>query len=185
MDLNKIIESFGERYTENIAFLQKIIEKLNLNLNSKILDIGTGGGRMAVILALNGYNVVTGEPEGHEWGEWQDLAKEADVLSSIRFRYFRAESLPFEENSFDAIFLFGSLHHMVERYEALQECVRVVKKSQGYIVVIEFTPEGIKSIKKRHNTHPDAVDPRDYLKDRSLKVEIVQSSKLNAYIFNP
>jgi ubiquinone/menaquinone biosynthesis C-methylase UbiE len=182
MDLKKLREIFGDKYTLNILFLQTVLDELNLKKNSKILDIGTGGGRMAVLLAVNGYNVITGEPEGHNWGEWYDFAKEAGVSDQIEFRNFRAENLPFEANSFDAIFLYGSLHHIGEREKALKECARIMKKTSGIIIIIEFTKEGVKKVKHKHPSHPDAVDPRDFIENLPLKIRLIPGMKLNAYI---
>jgi len=39
-------------------FINPVIQKLNLDKNAKILDVGTGQGRMAIILALNNYIVI-------------------------------------------------------------------------------------------------------------------------------
>jgi ubiquinone/menaquinone biosynthesis C-methylase UbiE len=183
MKMSKLQEIFGDKYSENLVFLQKILKKLDLKKTAKILDIGTGGGRMAVILAINGYRVITGEPEGHNWGEWRKLAKKADVLPLIKFEHFRAENLPYKNDFFDAVFMFGSLHHITERFKALRECHRVLNK-QGYIVIMEFTEKGIKEIRKKHPTHPNAVNPEEYTKDLPLSLDIFQSKKLNAYIFS-
>ncbi len=49
------------------------INNLNLDKNSKIFDIGTGLGAMVILLALNGFDVLTGEPEVNpERDEWEN-----------------------------------------------------------------------------------------------------------------
>ena len=58
---------WGREWSHDIDFVSKVIHHLKLEKDCKILDIGTGQGIMAVNLALNGYEVITGEPEeGHE-----------------------------------------------------------------------------------------------------------------------
>ena len=48
---------------DDVEFIFENIKKLELNNDCKILDIGTGIGVMSTLLALNGFNVITGEPE--------------------------------------------------------------------------------------------------------------------------
>ena len=64
MDLQNI---WSNEWTNDVDFISIVISHLKLKKDSKILDIGTGQGIMAVSLAVNGYEVTTGEPEaGHE-----------------------------------------------------------------------------------------------------------------------
>jgi len=62
MSLAKYKQIFRE-FAEEVEFMDENIKKLNLDKNSKILDIGTGMGAMSTLLALNGFTVLTGEPE--------------------------------------------------------------------------------------------------------------------------
>lgn len=65
MSLDKLKEVIIHEFTSDIDFIDDSIKKLKpfLDMDSKILDVGTGFGIMAIILALNGYDVLTGEPE--------------------------------------------------------------------------------------------------------------------------
>ena len=71
MNLEIANKVWGEKWTFDLEFIDDIIHQLDLTKNSKILDIGTGAGIMAVILALNGFDVLTGEPE-QEYEEYEE-----------------------------------------------------------------------------------------------------------------
>ena len=161
MSLKKIIGILGERFSENIDFICDVIKNLNLDPNSSILDIGTGRGKMAIILALTGFKIITGEPKGHNWADWQYNARKVKVLDKITFNNFQAENLPFEDSYFDAIFVYGSFHHFTDKFKAFSEISRIIKpKPYGKIIIFEFTEAGIEKIRERYSNHPDARHPQ-------------------------
>ena len=182
MNLKEAIKLLDKEFRYNADFISGIIESLNMDKNAKILDIGTGRGVMAINLALHGYYVITGEPEEHKWADWRTAAKKVNVEKLIEFTPLRAENLPFEDLSFDVIFFYVSFHHISDKYRTLKECVRVIKK-QGLIIIIELTPNGIKEVRKSYPSHTDAVDPRNYVVNLPLSIQLIESPTINAYIF--
>ena len=62
ISLEKYRQIFHE-FADDVEFIDENIKKLELNKDCKILDIGTGIGAMSTLLALNGFSVITGEPE--------------------------------------------------------------------------------------------------------------------------
>ncbi len=182
MNIGQVKEILGEEFGRVIDFLSSVIVKLELAKNSSVLDVGTGRAHMAITLALHGYIVITGEPEGVYWADWRTSAKKVSVEEMITFKPFNAENLPFEDASFDAIFLYATFHHIDNKERALSELLRVMK-SEGTLVIIELTEAGVNSVRERYKSHPDAVDPRDYTKELGLKVKVIESRDLNAYIY--
>jgi len=169
LSLKKIIGILGERFSENIDFICEVIKNLNLDPNSLILDIG----------------IITGEPEGHNWADWQNNAREVNVLDKITFKNFQAENLPFEDSSFEAIFANGSFHHFSDKSKALSEISRIIKPNPyGKIIIFEFTEAGIEKIREKYPGHPDATDPVDFIGDLPLNFIVKKSGLINAYIFD-
>jgi ubiquinone/menaquinone biosynthesis C-methylase UbiE len=186
---------WSEDWTHDIELIDETIRYLNLEKSSKILDIGTGFGVMAISLALAGYDVLTGEPEEkdewqehceeHNWEDyvdWRESARSFGVERNIEFEHFNAEHLPFPQESFDAVFLYDALQHMVDREKALQESLRVMK-SNGIICVIEVNEYGSKYYKEHEATFDtEKVDPRNYIIRDDIAVEVVPGDFSDAYI---
>ncbi|MFX1569248.1 MAG: class I SAM-dependent methyltransferase [Promethearchaeota archaeon] len=182
MMLEQIKEKLGEKFRRDADFLDLIIDDLKLDKKSKILDVGTGWGFMAITLALHDYEVITGEPEGAKWADWRSRAELVNVEDKITFKSFNAENLPFGDASFDAVFLYTSLHHISNKSRAISEILRVLKYD-GYLLIIELTEEGVEKIKARHISHPNAIDPREFTKKFNLEAKLIHSKFLNAYIY--
>ncbi|MFX1453108.1 MAG: class I SAM-dependent methyltransferase, partial [Promethearchaeota archaeon] len=105
-----------------------------------------------------------------------------NVKDKITFKPFNAEDLPFGDALFDAVFLYTSLHHIENKSRAISEILRVMKYD-AYLIIIELTEEGVEKIRERHISHPDAVDPREFMKNFDIEVKTMHSKFLNAYIY--
>ena len=133
MNKKEIKKLLGTEFAIIYNDINPVIQSLNLDQQTNILDVGTGKGRMAITLALNGYKVITGEPESdnseYAKQDWLIDAKKVKVDSFITYKPFDAEKMPFEDNYFDAIFILGALHHMNNPASAFKECIRITKKN--------------------------------------------------------
>lgn len=164
------------------------LEKLNLTAKSQILDIGTGSGNFAIYLASRGYDVLTGEPSDdrtqYARRDWAANAEKAGLLDKIRFQNFDAEDLPFDSETFDAVFFFGVLHHIPEviRNSAIREALRVTKRS-GVLVIFEPKIELLKQIWANDPDHPLAANPSIYLSDPSISELRIDGSKMDIFMY--
>ena len=188
MDKSDVKKLLGEDFSFIFDNIDPVVRELKLEKNSKILDVGTGEGRMAITLALNNYHVLTGELESDESvyakRNWLESAKKAEVDHLITYTPFDAERMPFEDASFDIVFIAGSLHHIKDGQAAYNESVRVIKTS-GKICIFEPNLRAIGTIReKKYADHPDAVDPRDYNRVHKLSLEIEKTFFYDAYIFH-
>lgn len=187
MDINEVKERLGSEFGFLLENTKPIFQELELDKNAKILDVGTGEGKMAITLALNGYKVLTGELESDESEyakkNWLESAKKAKVDHLITYTPFNAEKMPFEDEFFDAIFISGALHHINDRQAAFNESVRVLKNT-GIICILEPKARSVDYIRaNKFPDHPDAEDPRIYNKELQLSVEIKETSFHDVYIF--
>jgi len=100
----------------------------------KILDVGCGEGALVRLFARNG-----AEAEGIDpLAQAIERAKAADHVPGTSFRQGGGESLPYADDSFDAVCFFNSLHHVPQALmdKALAEAARVVCPG-GEILVVE------------------------------------------------
>ncbi|MGZ4308483.1 MAG: class I SAM-dependent methyltransferase [Gaiellaceae bacterium] len=101
------------------ADLDRVVEWCDPGEGVKALDVATGGGHVARRLREEGCDVVTLDPSP---------GMRADVLAG-------AESIPFEDGSFDVVVSRIAPHHFEDVAAALAEMARVSKR----LVVIEDT----------------------------------------------
>jgi len=125
-------DKFSEQCTTN-----RLIEIIDVDDNTQILDVATGTGRIALILAQKGGNVVGIDLTEAMLQEAQQKAKKAK-LSSIQLQVANAKSLPFKDDSFDVIVSFRFFHLMPNnlRRPIIEEMLRVLKPNG--LLVLEF-----------------------------------------------
>jgi SAM-dependent methyltransferase len=154
------------------------------------------------LIALNGLNVLTGQPEKDtEWEEtkkhhsghkhenyhehnhhgifnWKENAKTLGVRNKIEFQSVDVEKPGFPDEPFDAIFMYDSLHHIKNRKLALNQCLRVLEPD-GIVYVIEWNEKHIYYCQKKGGLDIDHVDPGKILDRLNIDVQLIKGEVFN------
>jgi ubiquinone/menaquinone biosynthesis C-methylase UbiE len=130
--VDKTIPPFAEYSGDLLAGAKKFLGPLT---HKKILEIGCGNGELSVWLAKNGAEVWGVDISDESIKIAEQRSAENHTATHTHFFSQPAESLPFENNFFDVVFINVTLHHL-EIETSLKEFKRVLKP-QGIFVAIE------------------------------------------------
>jgi ubiquinone/menaquinone biosynthesis C-methylase UbiE len=176
--------TLGDHFAFFFDLVQAQLQRLDLDRDARILDVGTGRGAAAITLALCGHRVLTGEP-GDDHSEyakqaWRERAQMVGVADAITFQPFEAERMPFADGAFDAVFMLGALHHMRDPALAVAECVRVLAPG-GAVCILEPNAAMVASVRPEHPDHPDPTDPTPFVPG-THGLETVHGEKFDVYL---
>ena len=186
MSLEKLLKINSEVYTIDAEFIDKTIKKLNLDKDSKILELGTGFGTMTTILALNDFNVVTGEPEDECHHDWRKAAKALGVEHKIKYQYLDAENLKLPAGSIDVVVMHFTLEHIKKKELAIKECLKVVK-TNGKVIIIQHSEKGIEYFQNttyQCSVPPQPVNPKDSITEDYVSLKVINGTYVNIFILS-
>lgn len=138
----KTKNSFGEEWTKFNSFNPEEIEKIGDEyfdivpshiLNSEqtqALDLGCGTGRWSIYLSDKVKNIEAIDPSDAIFAA-AHLCKDYD---NINLSQASADTIPFDNNTFDFAMSLGVLHHIPDTQKALNDLVSKVKKG-GHVLI--------------------------------------------------
>ena len=129
---DEISKGYDELHSgEQLKKLRIIASELNINKNTKILDVGCGSGLSAKVFECN----ITG------------IDPSEKLLKDCPFFAIKgtAENMPFAHNAFDIVIAVTSIHNFDNLDQGLKEIQRVGNK-QFILTVIKKSPNKDKII---------------------------------------
>ncbi len=134
-------EACGERYGDEQDRIRYELEPEILCVadfasarGRRVLEIGVGMGADCVRWAGAGAEVVGVDLTERAVSLTMQRLAEAGLRGDVRVA--DAESLPFEDGSFDVVWSWGVLHHTPRADQALVEAARVLKPNGRYAVMV-------------------------------------------------
>jgi len=118
------------------SFFKHISKAFNLNSSSRVLDLGTGTGQIAIPSATRVKEVVAVDPEQEMLDEGRRIAYEKGI-ENITWVLSKAEEVPSTLGTFD-VTTMGASFHWMDQDKALS-IVHQLTNSGGGIVIVPNT----------------------------------------------
>lgn len=119
----------AQAYGRNGAFVHElaggVLEWLNAQMGEFVLDLGCGDGQLTQRLAATGAHVLGVDASGNMVAAARERGIEAEQAN--------AESLPFHDATFDAVFSNAALHWVRDHESMLAQVHRVLKPGGRFV----------------------------------------------------
>jgi ubiquinone/menaquinone biosynthesis C-methylase UbiE len=103
----------------------------------RVLDIGTGSGRLAIELAKAkgcNFEIVGLDNSGDMIEKARENARRYGVADKIKFLLATGSDIPFADKSFDLVISYASLHHWFQPVDVFNEVARVTADGGSAII---------------------------------------------------
>ena len=126
----------------------------------RVLDVATGTGDMAIMMTryLPGVKVTGIDISDGMLEIGRQKVTKAGLQEQIELRNGDSESIPYPDNSFDAITVAFGVRNFEHLERGLQEMLRVLKPG-GRLVILEFSRPGRGGFRQLYNLYLKVVAP--------------------------
>jgi len=144
---NDRLELF-KKYGYDIPRARKfIISKAKFTKGGNMLEIGTGRGHMATLLAKNSFRFISIDLDRKAQNAARIHLKTMNRDKSVILKIMNAEKLRYKDGSFDNVISVNFIHHAKNPSKCLKEMVRVVKNK---LIIADINKRGESIMEKVH-----------------------------------
>jgi len=115
---------------------EQIVNKLSLQKDDTVLDLGAGAGYFSIPIAEQASKVVAVDVSKEMLVHLKDNMREAN-LDNIETVEHEIETLPFEDRYADKVIASLVMHEVKDINQTLREIIRVLK-TEGILVIVEW-----------------------------------------------
>ncbi len=141
----------------DLGALLKLVDLLQPQATDSILDIATGAGNVALAFAPHVAKVVAFDLTQQMLEMTAQRANEQGITNLVT-KLGKAESLPFDDETFDIVVVRLAPHHFADIRKAVSEMSRVVKPG-GRILIVDSTCPEDKELARQVNELEKLRDP--------------------------
>ncbi len=124
-----------------------IISKAKLVKGGSMLEIGTGHGHMAILLAKDGFKFVSIDLDRKAQYAARIHLKTMNRDKLVTLRIMDAEKLRYKDGTFDNVISVNFIHHAKHPVKCLKEMVRVAKNK---LIIADINRRGERIMEKVH-----------------------------------
>jgi SAM-dependent methyltransferase len=143
-----VVKTFGEEWLKfkdysdeeirSVAVMYfDILNENIINKDSYCLDLGCGTGRWTKYLASKAGFIEAIDPSDAVFAADELLKK----VNNVRVTKASAETIPFDDGTFDFAMSIGVLHHIPDTQQAMIDCVKKVKKGGYFYCYLYYNME--------------------------------------------
>lgn len=118
-------------------------------VTGRVLDVGTGPGRLAILLAEEKAKVTSIEYEAEGIATARKNAVDSSLENQIWFLRGDAGCMPFADETFDLVASANVIHHLAKPVDSIWEMLRVCK-NDGCVVVADMNSTGLEMLGEVH-----------------------------------
>jgi demethylmenaquinone methyltransferase/2-methoxy-6-polyprenyl-1,4-benzoquinol methylase len=126
------------------SWRKKTVKALELKAGARVLDLATGTGDLAIMVAERHpeVTVVGVDPSAKMLEVGQKKVVDAGLAQRLTLELGDAQALRFEDNSFDGLCIAFGIRNVPDRLQGLREMARVTKPG-GRVAILELSePRG-------------------------------------------
>ena len=146
---HQAVKRFVKKYGYDMDKERERVVKRAGVIRAPILDVGTGPGRMANVLARRGFYVTTIDISRQMQRIARLYAQKYKVQKRIRFRAMDARMMQFPDCRFRTVFSANLLHDAKKPSRIVAEMLRVTRQG-GTLVISDLNRKGTALIHKVH-----------------------------------
>lgn len=143
-DRIKLFKKYGYDIPKARSF---ILSKSELAKGGSMLEIGTGKGHMSVVLAKEGFRLISIDLDRKAQNIARMHLKSIKRSSSIILKIMDAEKLRYKDNAFDYVISVNFIHHAKNPGRCLKEMIRVAKNK---LIIADINKRGERIMEKMH-----------------------------------
>jgi len=123
-----------------------ILTKAKLS-KAKILEVGTGKGHMAIVLAKKGFKLTSVDLDRKAQHIAKASLKAMKLDKLVTLKIMNAERLQYKDNSFDSVISVNFIHHAKNPNKCLKEMIRVTRNK---LIIADINKRGERIMEKVH-----------------------------------
>jgi ubiquinone/menaquinone biosynthesis C-methylase UbiE len=124
-----------------------ILAKARLS-KGKVLEVGTGKGHLAIVLAKKGFKFTSIDLDTKAQKVAKSILKELKLDKLAVLKIMDAERLRFPDSSFDSVISVNFIHHAKNPAKCIKEMVRV---TQEKLIIADLNKRGERIMEKVHS----------------------------------
>jgi demethylmenaquinone methyltransferase / 2-methoxy-6-polyprenyl-1,4-benzoquinol methylase len=130
-------------FFQYLRWREFLVSRLRLEQNSKVLDVCTGPGGVAIAIARSaGCQVIGVDISDKMLEKARRNILSSNLTATVSVEKARAENLPFDDRTFDAVVFTFLLRYVDEPRTVLKELARVLKPGKQLVSLEFYTPRG-------------------------------------------